>query len=483
MILSELSPEKNAGQEIEIKGITQDSRAVRSGWLFAALPGRKYDGRDFIGDAVRNGAVAVLAPTGAMLPDDAAAGGVVLITDDDPRRLLSLMAARFYGAQPEQISAVTGTNGKTSVVHFTQQLCQMVGKTSASLGTLGVRGAGMTRPGALTTPEPVALHAMIADLAAAGVTNLAMEASSIGIEQRRLDGVRVTAAAFTNLSRDHLDYHETMEAYFAAKARLFDAILVDDGAAVLNADVTEYDALHEIVTARGLKEISYGYQASELKLLKAAPCPDGQDVELEIAGETYSVFLPLVGEFQVMNVLCALGLASVLCSLPAAEFVPLLPDLKRAPGRLALIPGHPKGAVYVDYAHTPDALEMILKTLRPHTKGKLFCLIGCGGDRDRGKRPVMGKIAADFADVAIITDDNPRGEDPAAIRAAMMEGAGEKAKEIGDRREAIRWAVDALQEGDVLVLAGKGHEQGQIIGDRVEPFDDGEEASKAMGEL
>ncbi|MCB9988566.1 MAG: UDP-N-acetylmuramoyl-L-alanyl-D-glutamate--2,6-diaminopimelate ligase [Rhodospirillales bacterium] len=482
MRLADLIEDYKEKAGVEIKGLTLDSRQVRPGYLFAALPGRKYDGRQFMADAITNGAAVILAPTGAMLPENTGAD-VVLVTDDNPRRLFSLMAARFYGRQPDHVAAVTGTNGKTSVAHFTQQLWQMLGEKSASLGTLGVRGAGMTRPGALTTPEPVALQAMIADLTAAGVTHLAMEASSIGLDQHRLDGVKVSAAAFTNLSRDHLDYHETMESYFEAKARLFSDVLMEGGTAVLNADVPEYEALHEIVAARNIREISYGRHGRGIHLLKATPRPDGQNIEIRVDEETHGFYLPLVGEFQVMNALCALGL--VMAEAPDNEprtrqIVALLAELKRAPGRLELVPGHPRGAVYVDYAHTPDALEMILTALRPHTDGELVCIVGCGGDRDKGKRPVMGKIASELADEVIITDDNPRSEDPATIRAEMMVGAGAGAREIGNRREAIKTAIKELEDGDVLVIAGKGHEQGQIIGDHVEPFDDIEEASKAI---
>jgi len=337
---------------------------------------------------------------------------------------------------------------------------------AASLGTLGVRGA-VTKDGAMTTPDAVTLHKELAELADIGVTHLAMEASSHGLEQHRLDGVQLRAAGFTNLTRDHLDYHGTMEEYLSAKARLFD-LLPPDGIAVLNADVPEFDVLKARCGTR--KIVSYGVNGRELRLMSRAPVPHGQNVTLEIFGIRHDLTLPLVGSYMAMNALCAFGLAQI------AEPGALL-KLQGAPGRLQYVGGHPKGAaVYVDYAHTPDALERVLEALRPHTQKRLICIFGCGGDRDPGKRPIMGEIAANDSDLAIITDDNPRSENPATIRAAIREGAGPDAKEIGDRREAIQWAIEELQAGDVLVIAGKGHEHGQIFADRTDPFDDVEEA-------
>lgn len=480
MKLSDLWPDYRGEHDPEIEGVTADSRGVKKGSLFVAVPGRKYDGCAFIDDALAHGAVAVVAPGGCTGSDQ-----IPLIVVDNPRQALSQIAARFYGRQPDHIVAVTGTNGKTSTVHFTQQLWQMMGHKAASLGTLGVRGAKLARPGAMTTPDPVELHAMVADVAAAGITHLALEASSHGIEQYRLDGLKITAAAFTNLTRDHLDYHGSMEAYFAAKERLFAELVQDGGTAVLNADVPEYKALKATAEGRGLHVMSYGEKGETLRLAHATPQPDGQDIIIEFAGRRYDMHLPLVGRFQAMNVLCALGLlmAENGGNKTLAEAIVHLPNLKRAPGRLELVPGHPKGAVYVDYAHTPNALEMILKALRPHTQGRLICVVGCGGDRDKGKRPIMGKIAADLADKVIITDDNPRSEDPATIRAEVLEGAGPKALEIEGRREAIRRAVRDMDKGDVLVIAGKGHEQGQIFVNHTEYFDDVEEAQNAIGEL
>ena len=469
-----------------INGLTQDSRKVREGYLFAAVPGHKDDGHRFITDAVRHGAVAVVAlPGTALLPE--VAERVVLVPHENPRRALAQIAARFYDSQPRVLAAVTGTNGKTSTVHFAQQIWRAMGLKAACLGTLGVVGSGKAQTGSLTTPDSVALHATLADLAASGITHLAMEASSHGLHQSRLDGVKASVAGFTSFSHDHLDYHGNMDDYLIAKAHLFSDILQHGGTAVLNADIPEYRDLTSRLEGRACRIISYGEKGSDIRLLHQKPTPSGQQVTIAVAGQEMTLSLPLVGRFQVMNALCALGLV-------IAEFandpqkvvatVPYLEKLTGVPGRLQWVEGHPCGAVYVDYAHTPDALERVIEALRPHTAGKLVCLIGCGGNRDAAKRPVMGRIAAVEADLAIITDDNPRDEDPALIRRAMMQGAAEgNAIEIGDRRMAITQAVTMLEEGDVLVIAGKGHEQGQIIGERVEPFDDAAEARRAIAEL
>ncbi len=460
-----------------LKGLTQDSRAVKKGYLFAALPGNKYDGRAYIADAVRNGAVAVLAPEGTQWP--AGIPEAAFITDKNPRRKLALMAAEFYGKQPDYIAAVTGTNGKTSTVHFTKQLWKLNGIKAASIGTLGVRGPGMVRSGSMTTPDPVSLHAELADLAAVGVTHLAMEASSHGLDQHRLDGVKMKAAAFTNLTRDHLDYHPDMDSYYVAKERLFADILQQGGTAVLNADIPEFENLKKIAESRKCKILSFGFKGKDLKVIDAKPTPQGQQLKLEVLGRKHELLLPIVGGFQVMNALCALGLVIAENPADVVKYMYFLPQLQGPPGRLQLVPGHASAAIYVDYAHTPDALETVLKALRPHTEGKLVCLFGCGGDRDRGKRPIMGKIASEFADEMIVTDDNPRSEDASSIRRAILEKAP-KAKEIGDRREAIQTAVKNLSKGDVLVIAGKGHEQGQIFANSTEPFDDYTEALNSI---
>lgn len=470
-----------------LKGLTQDSRQVKEGYLFAAFPGAKLDGRDYIEDAIRYGATAILAPEGTVLPDLFSESEVTLLTDENPRALFAKMAAEFYGLQPEYSVAITGTNGKTSCAHFIKQLWDAQNIQAASIGTLGARGPhgeeGLVRSGSMTTPDPVSLHAELADMSAAGVTHLAMEASSHGLDQYRLDGVQVKVAAFTNLSRDHLDYHEDMERYFAAKARLFSDILIEGGTAVLNADIPEYDALLKIVQDRNLQVLSYGLKGEDLKLISVEPHPHGQSIQIEVFGEAYDLELHLVGEFQVMNVLCSLGLVLAENRDQAKTYIESLAGLQGAPGRLELVSGHPKNAaVYIDYAHTPDALETILKSLRPHTQGKLICVFGCGGDRDSGKRPIMGRIATEHADHVIVTDDNPRSEKPELIRADILkEALG--AEEIGDRIDAIKAGVEMAGEGDVLVIAGKGHEQGQVFVNHTDEFDDFKEAQKAIEEF
>ncbi len=464
----------------EITGLTADSRAVEPGFLFAALPGSRVDGRDFIDQAVAKGATTILAPTGTTLP--ATITGVELITDDRPRRRFAKMAAAFYGEQPGTIAAVTGTNGKTSTANFARQIWEKLGKSAASLGTLGITAPGMEQYGALTTPDPVALHASLAELAEAGITHLAMEASSHGLDQHRLDGVRVTAAGFTNLSRDHLDYHGTMEAYLAAKGRLFDEVLEPGGTAVLNADAPECPALAARAEAAGRRVLRYGAQGTDIQLDTATPQPRGLDLKLTVRGRTVDIQLPLAGAFQAANALCALGLVLADGSEPDSA-IAALEGLTGVRGRLELVAQHPNGAaVYVDYAHTPDALETVLTALRPHTRGKLVAVFGCGGDRDPGKRPVMGATVARLADRAIVTDDNPRTEDPATIRAAAL-AACPGSIEIGDRAEAIRTAIAGLAPDDVLVIAGKGHETGQIVGEDVHPFDDAEHARAAAEDL
>lgn len=476
MLLSQLSKRPKGAADPEIKGLSSDSRHSGADWLFAALPGTAHDGRLFIGDAVRNGAVAVLVPKGTPVSQN-----VSVIESDQPHHEFSLMAARFYHQQPAHIAAVTGTNGKTSTVHFTQQLWAASGLKSVSLGTLGLRGQVM-QAGSMTTPDAVTLHATLADLVSAGVTHLAMEASSHGLQQSRMDGVRVEAAGFTNLTRDHLDYHPDMDAYFRAKARLFTDILQEVGVAVLNEDVPEFTPLHKICAGRGITVQGYGETGRTLRLHGRRPLPQGQEIVIEVMGRRHTLVLPLVGSFMIMNALCALGLAMAMAQ--DAIDPQFLSQIEGAPGRLQLVSTRQGGgAVYVDYAHTPDALQNVLSALRPHTEGRLICLFGCGGDRDSGKRPVMGRIAAEMADIAIVTDDNPRSEDAAAIRKAIHAGATKNLEDIPGRREAINRAIEQIQAGDVLVLAGKGHEQGQIFADHVEPFDDVEEARRALKDL
>jgi UDP-N-acetylmuramoyl-L-alanyl-D-glutamate--2,6-diaminopimelate ligase len=467
-----------ADKDLPISGVTSDSRQVRKNYLFAALSGTKMDGGQFISDAIHHGASLILADEGTALPEGAPEH-VQIINDKNPRQAFAKIAAKFYKIQPENIVAVTGTSGKTSTVSFIQQIWHLSGITKcASLGTLGLRGPGMRRYGGLTTPDTQGLHAELADLASAGINHLAMEASSHGLDQYRLDGVKVKAAAYTNLSRDHLDYHNDMDEYFMAKARLFSELLEKESVAVINADDEYAGKLIEICRAQNHQIISFGYEGEDIKLIKRVPKPDGQDIKISIAGKVYDITLPLVGEFQVMNALCALGLVLSQDNNPE-KYIPTLEKLRGVAGRLQLVSGHPKGSVYVDYAHKPAALEAVLKTLRPHTENNLVCVFGCGGNRDAGKRALMGGIANELADKVIVTDDNPRYEEPAAIREQILD-AVPKAVEMGDRAQAIQRAVEELQEGDVLVIAGKGHEQGQIVGDKVHAFDDVEEVKKSI---
>ncbi|MBC7950749.1 MAG: UDP-N-acetylmuramoyl-L-alanyl-D-glutamate--2,6-diaminopimelate ligase [Rhodospirillaceae bacterium] len=453
----------------EISGLTADSRKVGPGFLFAALPGTKADGRGFIADAISKGAAAILAPIETKIDTDA----VPLVTVANPRRAFALAAAAFHGVQPAVMTAVTGTNGKTSVANFSRQMWALLGLKSAALGTLGIIAEGWPHQGSLTTPDPADLHAALADLARFGVTHACMEASSHGLDQFRLDGVKLKAAAFTNLTRDHLDYHGDMDSYGAAKLRLFTELLPADGVAVVNAD--------SHITIPGAKVLSYGRKGKDLKLVDARPEPHGQVLDLEILGRKVTVRLPLAGTFQASNALAALGLV-IACGADSIAATATLEHLDGVPGRLQKVAETITGApVYVDYAHTPDALETVLGALRPHA-ARLIVVFGCGGDRDPGKRPQMGAIAARLADIAIVTDDNPRSEDPALIRRAILTAAP-KALEIGDRAGAIRHAVGLAQAGDVVVLAGKGHEAGQIVGAVTLTFDDADEARKAVAHL
>lgn len=462
------------GPDPEIVGLTADSRAVHPGFLFAALPGTRQQGAAFIPQAIERGAVAVLGAQGLQVPSH-----IVRLESANPRRSLALFAARFHGRQPRTIAAVTGTNGKTSVAAFARQLWTLLGLPAASLGTLGLIAPHVNRPGALTTADPVALHRDLADLAASGIDHVAMEASSHGLDQFRLDGVRIAAAAFTNLTRDHLDYHGSMAAYAKAKQRLFADLLPVAGAAVLNADAPEAEEFAAICRRRGHRILSYGYKGAELRLDRLTPLADGQRLALTVDGRAVEITLPMVAAFQAMNALAALGLV-IGCGADARQATAALARLDGVPGRLQRAAMRANGAaVYVDYAHTPDALETVLKALRPHASRDLVVLFGCGGDRDPGKRPMMGAIAAKLADRAIVTDDNPRSEDAAKIRAQIL-AACPGAREIGARRDAIFAAVAELHRGDLLVLAGKGHERGQVVGATVHPFDDAEVARDAV---
>lgn len=470
----------STAERLEITGLTADSRRIEAGFLFAALPGTQADGRDFIDQAVAKGAVAVLAPSGTKIKRYDPP--VLLIQDPEPRRRLALMAATLYKRQPREIAAVTGTNGKTSVAVFVRQIWERLGRKAASLGTLGLTPPRSDAPAALTTPDPVELHRCLTALVDDGVDALAMEASSHGLDQYRLDGVRLTAAAFTNLSRDHLDYHGTMEAYLAAKARLFTELLPSGGTAVLNADVPEFEHLYGLCTARGQRILTYGRNGRDLSLRNLAAMPTGLELQLEIGGKEYDVSLRLAGAFQAHNLLAAIGLVLAGGAEPAAVLA-TLPHLTGVPGRVEPVGATPAGGhVYVDYAHTPDALAVVLQAVRPHATGRLWVVFGAGGDRDPGKRPLMGTAAAAHADKAVVTDDNPRSEDPAAIRAQILQACPD-AMEVGDRREAIEFALARLDAGDVLVIAGKGHESGQIVGNNVLPFDDRDVARTAIAQL
>jgi UDP-N-acetylmuramoyl-L-alanyl-D-glutamate--2,6-diaminopimelate ligase len=459
-----------------IAGVTADSRKVEPGWLFAALPGAKADGKDYIPAALARGAVAVLAseaPEGVAVP---------VIKVADPRRAYALAAAAFFGRrQPAVCVAVTGTNGKTSVAAFCRQIFGAAGRSAASMGTLGVRaGETQVTPPGLTTPDAADVSRLLADLAGRGVTHLALEASSHGIDQRRLDGVTLKAAGFLNLTQDHLDYHGTMGVYRAAKLRLFDSLLPRGGAAVLNADSDAYSAFAATAITHGQTVMSVGAMGQGLTLVGRTLLPHGQRLRLRAWGRPYEVVLPLAGAFQASNALVAAGLCIAAGEIPDTV-IPALERLEGAPGRLQRVGAGPRGGeAYVDYAHTPDGLQTVLAALRPHARGRLIVVLGAGGDRDRGKRPLMGAIAADLADVAIVTDDNPRSEDPAVIRAEVLSG-GAGLQEIGDRRQAIIAAAGLLEAGDILVVAGKGHEQGQTIGNRTIPFDDVAETRRALG--
>jgi UDP-N-acetylmuramoyl-L-alanyl-D-glutamate--2,6-diaminopimelate ligase len=454
---------------LEIAGITADSRHVAPGYVFAALPGLLTDGRTFIAEAVTRGAAAVLAPEGTQWPP-----GVPprpLLEDPEPRRRLAQLAAGLAGRQPKVVAAVTGTNGKTSTAEFLRQIWTAGGRKGASLGTLGLIAPGFPPGPGLTTPDPVSLADTLARLAHAGIEHAVLEASSHGLDQFRLDGVRLAAAAFTNLTRDHLDYHGTEDAYRAAKLRLF-AELLPDGAPVVAAselDAASFAALAEIARRRRFDLRTVGATGTAIRVLEAVPQPDGQVLSVAVDGVRRDINFPLPGRFQADNALLAAALAA---ALGETDVLDRLGGLHGVRGRLELAARLPNGAaVYIDYAHTPDALERLLTALRPHTEGKLHVVFGAGGDRDRGKRPLMGAAAARFADTAIVTDDNPRSEDPAAIRTAIM-AACPGGREIGDRARAIAEALNDLGPGDVLAVAGKGHEQGQIIGDAVIPFDD-----------
>jgi UDP-N-acetylmuramoyl-L-alanyl-D-glutamate--2,6-diaminopimelate ligase len=482
--LSELGLAAPGGRDVPVTGLAVDSRDVKDGFLFAALPGSRMHGGEFIQYALRMGAGAVLTDReGARIAaDEIAEAGVPVVVAEDPRQALSYAAALWFGAQPETVVAVTGTNGKTSVATFARQLWQGMGVPAVNIGTTGVAG-DISLPLIHTTPEPITLHRALAEVAEAGIDHAAMEASSHGLDQRRLDGVRLRAAGFTNFSQDHLDYHGTMDAYFAAKAQLFERVLPEDGTAVVNLDDPKGLDVVEIAEARGCDLLTVGRaEGAALRVLGQRFDATGQELRFSWNGVVRQVRLDLVGGFQAENAMVAAGLCIASGSEPPEVFA-ALPRLTTVPGRMQLAATRANGAaVFVDYAHTPDALRTAIAALRPHVMGRLLVVFGAGGDRDRGKRPKMGQAVAELADLAIVTDDNPRSEDPAAIRAMVLEGCPE-ATEVGDRAEAILRGVDALEPGDALLIAGKGHETGQTVGSTVYPFDDVEQASVAVAAL
>jgi UDP-N-acetylmuramoyl-L-alanyl-D-glutamate--2,6-diaminopimelate ligase len=488
--LADLGLTAQGGRDPRISALVIDSRAVTPGALFAALPGSRAHGAAHIPAALAAGATAILTdPAGARLAADAlAASSAALVVAEDARQTLAQTAALWFGAHPECMVAVTGTNGKTSVATFTRQIWQALGLTAINVGTTGVEG-DWTHPLHHTTPDPPTLHAALAEAARAGVTHAAMEASSHGLDQRRLDGVWLAAAGFTNFTQDHLDYHGTMEAYFAAKAALFSRVLPEDAVAVVNLDDPKGPGLAALAEARGQEVIGTGTAPQARLRLKAQRFDaTGQDLLFDWQGAAHQTRLNLIGGFQAANVLVALGLVIASGEDPARAFA-TLPRLTTVRGRMQLAATRGNGAaVYVDYAHTPDAIATALQALRPHVMGRIVAIIGAGGDRDRTKRPLMGAAAATHADVVIVTDDNPRTEDPASIRAAVMEGVrsaggGDIASEVGDRAEAILRGVDALGPGDALLICGKGHETGQIVGTDIYPFDDAEQASISVAAL
>ncbi len=481
--LSELGLTAMGGLNPAITGLAVDSREVKEGFLFAALPGTRVHGGTFIQFALRMGAAAILTDAaGAKIAEqELAASDAALVIAEDPRQALAYTAALYFGAQPGIMAAVTGTNGKTSVATFLRMIWQELGLEAVNLGTTGVEG-DFTAPLNHTTPEPITLHRTLAAAAEAGIGVAAMEASSHGLAQCRLDGVQLKAAGFTNFKQDHLDYHETFDEYFNAKAGLFGRVLPDDGTAVINVDDPRGLDMAIIAGGRGQGVITVGKAEADIALMAQRFDATGQDIRFTFRGKAYQQRLNLLGGFQAENVLLASGLA-IACGAEPERVFEVLHELKGVRGRMQLAATRENGAaVFVDYAHTPDAVATALQAMRPHVMGRLIVIVGAGGDRDAAKRPLMGQAAAQNADVVYVTDDNPRTEDPATIRAAVMEGAPE-ATEVDDRAKAILLAVDALGPGDTLLIAGKGHETGQIVGDDVLPFDDCEQASVAVAAL
>lgn len=476
-----------AGADVEIRGLTADSRRVVQGDLFAALPGSRHDGHDYISQAVERGASALLVKDdvdiNSRLSTSVNRRLLPVVRDRNPRRRFSLMAARFYRQRPRVIAAVTGTNGKTSVADFTRQIWGRLKLRAASLGTLGLTTPDRREKSTLTTPDPVTIHKTLKSLATNGIDHVVLEASSHGLDQYRLDGIGLTAAAFTNFTRDHLDYHGDLDRYFQSKLRLFREVLSSTGVAVINADDEKASTIEDILQDRGQSVIQVGTSAPEegnnIKLESRIPTDRGQQLRVIHDEQVYDIELPLVGGFQASNAFVAAGLIIACGGEPASVFDEM-GSLVEVPGRLQRIGEGRDGApIFIDYAHTPDALRAVLSAVRPHATGSLHVVFGAGGDRDRLKRELMGRIAAEFADRVTITDDNPRTEDASAIRREILAAIPE-AEEIGDRGAAIEHAIAVLGKGDALVIAGKGHETGQIVGDRILPFSDEEEVCRVL---
>ena len=486
--LGELGLTVKSGRTLRITGLSVDNRTVASGNLFGAMPGTKVHGARFVPAAIAAGAAAILTDAeGARIARDLAGDlierhGIAVIVAEDPRQTLAYAAALWSGSQPEVMAAVTGTNGKTSVATFTRQIWATLGHEAINVGTTGVEGAWQA-PLSHTTPEPITLHRLLAGAAQAGVTHGAMEASSHGLAQRRLDGVQLKAAGFTNFTQDHLDYHASFDEYFDAKAGLFRRLLSPEGVAVVNLDGHRGGDMAQIAVDRGIQVLGVGRsERAQLRIVAHRYEPDGQILRFAWDGQQHQVHLPLIGGFQAENVLVAAGLA-IGCGDAPEDVFGTLSGLETVRGRMQKVAARSNGAsVYVDYAHTPDAVSTALKAMRPHVMGRLVVIVGAGGDRDATKRPLMGQAAAENADLVFVTDDNPRTEDPAAIRQAVLMGCPD-ALEVGDRAEAILRGVDALGPGDALLIAGKGHETGQVIGSSTYPFDDAEQASVAVAAL
>lgn len=475
MQLSELIEKKTAA--VDIKGVALDSRQVGPGFLFAALKGEKTDGSNFIGEAIKKGAAAILADA-----DQKEIKNTILIREENPRRAFAKIVAKFYGAQPKVIAAVTGTNGKTSVGHFVRQIWFRMGKKSAAIGTLGVMADGLNYSTGLTTPDPIVLHKALKELADHDVSHVILEASSHGLVQNRVDGADIIVAGFTNLSQDHMDYHADEENYFAAKARLFSEVLNNKGTAVINNDSPFGERLVKMMIDRKIKVITVGRIKADIILKNTFAEKSGQQMTFTYKGKEHSIFLPVLGFFQADNVLLAAGIV-IASGFPAEKVFDTFFYLAGVTGRMEKVADTPNGAeVYIDYAHTPDGLKHALFSMRDHTIGKLHLVFGCGGERDTAKRPKMGGVAEALADYVYITDDNPRNENPFEIRQEILEGCP-MGEEFVDRGDAIRYGIRAMKPDDVLFITGKGNETGQIVAGKVLPFSDKEVVKETIAKM